>query len=164
MKEIPLTQGKVALVDDEDFYWLSRHKWCSHTSRKYSYGMRSLPIAGSKNNKALWMHRCIVACPIGFDVDHIDGNGLNNQKSNLRIAKRAGNSANSNVVSRSTGFKGVRLAPECVNRWEARIVKDGKISRLGNYGTPEEAAAAYDRAAFLAHGEFAKTNKMMGLI
>ena len=157
MKEILLTQGKVALVDDEDYEELSKYKWC-FTMRKGArtgYVVRYLGKGGGRGT-TVPMHRVIMKAQKGQEVDHKDGNGLNNQKENLRFATRAQNSANKKSCN-STGFKGVYKNKK---RWSVNIGMDGKTKYLGSYSTKEEAALAYNRAAQEHFGEYAYLNEI----
>lgn len=154
MKEIQLTQGKVALVDDADFDYLNQWKWYAQKDRNTFYAVRR------DGKKRMKMHRVI----LGLDYDdkcvpdHIDLNGLNNQRYNLRIATKGQNSVNrpptKNSVSR---YKGVSPMKK---RWQVHIVKDGVQTYLGLYKSETEAAIAYNEAAKKLHGEFAYLNKI----
>lgn len=94
-------------------------------------------------------------------ADHINGDGLDNRRANLRVASRFENMQNRRLPSHnSSGFKGVAFCP-ATGRWRAEIYADGKRYRLGRFNTPELAAAAYDAAARKLHGEFARTNEML---
>src|ERR1043165_2122866 len=95
-REIPLTQGYVALVDDCDYEWLSQWKWCAHVAKggRTAYAFRAKGIA---------MHRVIMNAPEGMDVDHRDHNGLNNTRANLRICTHAENQRNMNHRTKKTG-------------------------------------------------------------
>src|SRR5581483_10784361 len=97
MKKIPLTQGKIALVDDADFEWLSQWKWCAQKSftREVWYAVSHISNpAPPPRQRRLIMHRLIVGAALGGEVDHRDGDGLNNQRFNLRQADHAGNMRN----------------------------------------------------------------------
>ncbi len=146
MKEIPLTRGQVALIDDADFNELSRYKWC--VMRIYACrfeGRRCIP-----------MHRQILQAPAELEVDHIDGNGLNNQRSNLRLCTTSQNQQNSRRRTDNTsGYKGVSF-DQRRGRWKAQIRVNGKRITLGRYDDIEHAAAAYHEAALRYHGEFAR--------
>lgn len=105
-------------------------------------------------------------------IDHINGDGLDNRKSNLRLASQACNTQNKRVTKNKHGYKGVSFIGYCQNKgkrwprkkpWTANITAFGKNYRLGYYETPEEAADAYDAAAKEYHGQFAATNKELGL-
>lgn len=154
MKEIPLTQGKVALVDDEDFGWLSEQKWCFN-SQGYSVRGR-VP--------QLIMHRVIMerilgeAIPLGMEVDHINTNKLDNRRDNLRLATHAQNKRNVPRYQGSTSqYKGV-VWHKRGQKWQAAIWAKGGNQHLGVFETEVEAARAYDRAAKELFGEFAWLN------
>ena len=156
MKEIKLSQGYVALVDDEEFDRLRLFHWsitkmkCNHiyAQRKY-FKIDGIP-------QPSLMHRLILNVPKDKQIDHKDGNGLNNQKENLRIASRSQNQANSKSESGKSKFKGV--CPFGKNRWRAYIVKDWKQNHIGCFNSESEAAKAYDKKAIELYGEYAKTN------
>lgn len=159
MKLIPLTNGLFAKVDDEDFEWLSGFRW--HSARGYStiYAKRKL------NRRAIWMHRYILGMnDPTLIVDHIDGNGLNNQRSNLRIATKQQNNLNSRVRKDCvSGFKGVHWNKGS-RAWLVHVSINGTMKQVGQFNCPIEAAKFYDRLAVEIHGEFGKTNKSLGLI
>ena len=155
MKEISLTKGKVALVDDADYEFLSRFKWCAHAITNTFFASRR----PTKLFKHELMHRAILSpIPKGLEVDHIDGNSLNNQKSNLRPCTRSQNQWNSRLNSNNTsGVKGVSWYKKR-SLWVAHIGVLGKRKTLGYFDEKEAAALAYDNAARSLFGEFAKTN------
>ena len=156
MKQIPLTRGKVALVDDEDFIFLSQWKWHAHYSRGLWYARRF------EGDKSLMMHRVLLAATGKVFGDHRDGDGLNNQKFNLRPATRSQNMANRKLHSNNpSGFKGVRRHKR---GWQARLRHNSKEVHLGYFVDRITAARAYDKAAVELFGEFAKTNEMLGLL
>jgi len=152
MCEIPLTQGKVALVDDEDYAYLSQFKW---QTRKAKNGWYARRWTSAKLGKRciVGMHTEVMRCAPSTLVDHEDGDGLNNQRANLRFATTAQNALNQPARSRS-GYKGVRWAQD-TGKWRAVI-------SLGSFATPEEAARVYDAAALIHHGEFARLNFPQG--
>jgi hypothetical protein len=151
MREIPLTRGYFTLVDDTDYESvMSFGSWYVQLDRR---APGSTPYARSR--KAL-MHSVITGWPY---VDHVDGDGLNNQRSNLRQATHALNMANKHLYrNNKSGFKGVYVNRYKGRPWGARIRVDTRVRRLGNYDTPEEAARAYDQAALATWGEFARLN------
>lgn len=150
MKTIPLTQNKFSQVDDEDFDELSKYKW------HYLEGYALRNEYNNGNRKYVRMHREIICAPDELEVDHKDGNGLNNQRSNLRICTSSQNKMNrAPHKDNSSGFKGVWKERR---RWYSQIYFEGQYIFIGSFLTPEEAARAYDEAAKKYHGEFAKLN------
>ncbi len=160
MKEIPLTQGKVALVDDSDFETLSKLKWaCSNNGNKNVdkfYASRRSLVGGKKIT--FYMHRVIMGHP-ELDIDHIDGNCLNNQRSNLRICTRSQNMMNQSKAHRWDHFKGVNWHKKA-KKWRAYIKKDRKSIHLGHFDFSVDAAIAYNEAATRLFGEFASLNQI----
>lgn len=158
MIEIPLTQGKVALIDDEDFEAVSKHKWYAEKSRdgRRWYAATSIRTAEGKKT-TIKMHRYIKGITDSkIDCDHHDLNGLNNQKINLRVCTRAQNMQNTQVKSNSSsGLKGVVLHKKS-GLWMARIRANGKQVLLGYFKTAELGHAAYCEAAKELHGAFAR--------
>lgn len=153
MKEIPLTKGYVALVDDEDYERLMSHKWKWRAliTPSTSYATRREP--GSR--RTIRMHREILGTSPGMDTDHINGNGLDNQRTNLRECTRQQNLQNSRSHLGSTSqFKGVCWS-KWARKWTAMISVDYRTRWLGNFSTEVEAANAYKRAAVAIFGEFA---------
>ena len=151
MRKIPLTQGKFALVDDEDYEALAKHKWQfnHHYARRDGPRPRRLPI---------WMHRVITNAPPGMQVDHINGDTLDNRKSNLRICTRAQNQANRKRDRDSPSrFKGVHLRKDN-QKYVAGIIVNGRRKHLGQFQSDIEAAKAYDAAAIALRGEYARVN------
>ena len=159
MKKIPLTQGKVALVDDEDYEWLSRWKWYSLKRRSgIFYVTRNQWNFGTKKSSKICMHRLIMKAVGGEIVDHKDGNGLNNQRYNLRFCTGTQNNANSKLQKNSTSrYKGV-TSVKYNRKWQSQIQHRYKHIHLGLYNTSEEAARVYDKKAIELFGEFARTN------
>lgn len=154
MKTIPLTQGKVALVDDRDYEKLSKHKWYARRRLHLFYAGRNVVIGGKKTT--ILMHRAILTPTAHQDVDHRDRNGLNNTRKNLRIATDPQNQGNARKRADNTsGFKGVTFHPQ-LKRWWARIWFGGKRHSLGTHHSPEEAHIAYCAAATRLHKEFAR--------
>lgn len=149
MIEITLTQGFKAKIDDEDFELVSAYKWSAHY---HSYWEAVAHVGG---NKYIKMHRLIMNAPDGLDVDHVNGDTLNNQKKNLRLATRSQNNANSPIRGHPRGMKGTTRRGK---KWVAQISIDNKNKYLGIFSSREEAAKAYDTAAKEIFGEFAYLN------
>lgn len=154
MKEIPLTRGKVALVSDEDYEELSKYTWQAQlTTKEHIYATRRANI-GVNKYKTVWMHRIIANTPDGFVTDHIDGNGLNNQRENLRVCTQAQNMWNRRANSNNTsGYKGIYWY-KTSNKWAALISVNKNYMYLGMYPTKEEAYKVYCDAAEKYYGEF----------
>lgn len=154
MKEIPLTQGMVAIVDDEDYELVSRYKWFADRRGKYSiryYACRKTYIDERRVNE--YMHHAILG---HVRVDHKNGNGLDNRRENIRIATQSQNMANRRSQANSQSpYKGVRKVKL---RWRAYIKPNEKPIHLGYFDTAEEAARAYDWAAKRIYGDFALLN------
>jgi hypothetical protein len=154
IRYIPLTRGKFAIVDAADYEWLSKHKWFANGNERTGfYAARWLP-----NHKMLLMHRAIMDPPKGMIVDHINGNPLNDRRSNLRICSRKQNARNTRGVrGTSSRFKGVHFH-QWSGKWIASICYNGKQIYLGSFDNEIEAAKAYDRKAHELFGEFARLN------
>lgn len=157
MKEIPLSKGYVALVDDDDYERVSQFKWHAEVQRHTVYAKRNLRRGGGGRTPER-LHRFILRPPDGIAVDHIDGDGLNNRRENLRLATTNGNSQNRRKQTNNTsGYMGVSWH-KVRGKWRAEIRVGGRAKHLGYYECPTEAAKARDKAAFELHGEFASLN------
>ncbi len=160
VKKIKLTQDRVALVNDIDYPKLSKYKW--HIMKKASiyhlgYAQRSI----YKNGKiySIFMHREIMGLVRGDkrQIDHINHNGLDNRRCNLRICTSAENHYNRKKTKGTSKYKGVMLCK--YDRWRAMIVKNRKNYYLGYFDNEIEAAKIYDKKANELFGEFANLNK-----
>jgi hypothetical protein len=151
-RRIPLTRGKFALVDSQDYYRLGQFSWFAVPGYKTSYADRKL------NGKTIKMHREIMNAPAHLFVDHINHNGLDNRKANLRLCTRAQN--NCNVVTKKRGaskYKGVSLG-KTEKKWRGTIRFNKKRYHLGYFTDETAAAKAYDKKASQLHGRFACLN------
>ena len=164
MKTIPLTQDKIALIDDEDFEVVSSYKWHAYCARnKQSRGEPPWYAVAYINGRRTSLHRFLMAAGSGQIVDHEDRNGLNNQRGNLRFVSSSRNQANSagKVSTRISSFKGVsRVKRKNGFRWRAQIALDGRDVHLGYYNTELAAAQAYDFAASWCFGRYARFNTL----
>lgn len=157
MKEIPLTQGKVALVDDEDYEWLIKFKW--HYGAKYA----RISSQDVEMKSMSYMHRIIMKAPAGMLVDHANGDRLDNRKHNLRVCTKSQNEMNSIFQSNNkTGYKGV-FWDQNRAKYRSEIGIDGKRVFLGRFDCKHEAARAYNTAAMKYHGEFARLNEPLAM-
>jgi hypothetical protein len=148
---IPLTKGKFAIVDVEDYERLSQYKWHAVKTGDRFYAYRS------KNKRSLSMHRVIMNAPKGMVVDHIDGNGLNNRRSNLRVCTVSQNHQNRRWTGGVSRYKGVCFLKK-VNKWKAEITFNGRRIHIGCFADEISAAKAYDKKAAELFGEFAYLN------
>lgn len=157
MKEIPLTKGKVALVDDEDYTALMNYTWRAIEDGGNWYACMSM---GSKSKqRRLMMHRILLQLTDPKEVcDHKDGNGLNNQRDNIRKCSNQKNSCNRRMKrNNSIGYKGVIFKPKH-KKYQASINVNGKFIWGGHFDTPTQAAVRYNELAIVHHGAFANLN------
>lgn len=151
-------QGLSALIDDEDFDFVSEYRWYVNA---YGYAVCNHYIGGriSKGyygQEVIFMHRLIMDAPKGVEVDHKDANRLNNCRVNLRLCNKSQNQANSKIRKDNTsGYKGVSWHKQ-VSKWHANIMLGGKSKSLGLFDTKEQAAQAYREASLEYHKEFTK--------
>ena len=140
VKKIPLTKGKFALVDSQDFKWLKQWKWC------FSSGYAERGVWDGNKIKKIKMHRIINQTPQGLETDHINRNTLDNRRSNLRTVNRRGNAVNGKLYATNTsGIKGVYWHKE-TQKWRAMISDaDGKLIHLGLYFNINDAQLARDQ-------------------
>ena len=148
---IPLTRGLQAMVDPEDYEWLRQWHWRAQFSRD------GVVYATTRmNGRTVFMHRLIMNPPPGMVVDHIDGNGVDNRRCNLRNCTHAQNTHNRPKHHGVSRFKGVCRSTH--GRWQAGIKTDGHWAYIGLFDDEVEAAHARDRWAFVLHGPFAWLN------
>lgn len=156
MMKIMLTQGKAALVDDEDYERVKCLKWHAKYDKKGNrYYVKHNYIEGGKY-KHYMMHRYILDAPRSWLVDHINGNPLDNRRSNLRLATPSQNQGNSRQTAGRSGYRGVTITPH--GKYHAQIGINGTRTHLGNFSDPGVAAETYDRAALAHFGKFATLN------
>lgn len=158
MKEIPLTRGRVAIVDDIDYERMSIFKWSVSCKGSRCYAIRCKLIAPGKY-KMVKMHREILGLSDPKDkVDHINMDGLFNVRSNLRVCSQSENMMNRNVQKNSTsGIKGVSWCKNSL-KWRAIIKINGVQKFIGRFDCKIEAGKAYDKAASDLFGEYARKN------
>ena len=164
MKKIPLTQGKFALVDDEDFEYLNQWKWFAHINRRKSktiYAMRHTYTPGTQKRSAIYMHRLLLRAKKGQICDHKNGNGLDNRKLNLRFCSLSESSWNKVKFSskKLDAMKGVTIVKDrngIPSYWIARITVNKNRIYLGTFRTKRLAEKAMKIALKKYHGEFAK--------
>ena len=154
-KEIPLTQGKVALVDDADYEWLMQWKWSCCNGSPARIPSRT----SNEPRKLVYMYREIMQAPDDMEVDHKNLNRLDCRRENLRLATRTQNMRNRKAYANNrTGFKGVSPTNSQRSPFKAEIKLFGKKIYLGSFASAEDAAKAYDIAAIKLFGEFARLN------
>ena len=155
--EIPLTRGQVAIVDAEDFEWLSQYKWFADwDQRKKGYYAVTKIHIGNGKYKNTSMHRLIMDAKKGEIVDHINGHGLNNTRENLRIVTARENAINQKLcINNTSGKMGVTFDKEC-NKWRVRIHIEGKRITIGRFDNFQDAVAAREMAEREHYGEFVR--------
>jgi hypothetical protein len=154
---VPLSQGLFAIIDAADVPLVGGYTWTATVNNRATYAVRSALKDEPRHKAKIILHRVIMGNPTGLTIDHINGDGLDCRRSNLRLATVAENSRNRRISrNSSTGFKGVTLIAD--DRWQARIRLNGRRYNLGCFGSPEEASAAYNRASRHLHGDFGRQN------
>jgi hypothetical protein len=152
---IPLTQGKITVIDFEDFEKVRPYKWHARRDKNRTYA-----ATNSKNRRTVRLHRLLMDAKEGQEVDHKDGDGLNNHRGNLRFCTNHENARNAGKsLSNTSGFKGVRRH-KTSRGWQAYIQTGSpkRFFHLGIFLTAKEAARAYDTAAIEYFGNFARLN------
>lgn len=157
VREVPLTQGKVALVDEADWEQVCQYRWTAYQRGSTWYAKRDYQLNAKRYSQPL--HRFILNTDAPR-VDHKNRDGLDCRRENLRPATHGQNMTNSKMSVRNTsGYRGVtRSRHDWPRPWQAKIKKDQKTRYLGVFATAIEAAQAYDEAARVTHGEFAVLN------
>lgn len=157
MRVIFLTQGQHTVVDDAVFEWASQHEWHVKKTDCTFYAARTIRLPDGKQSVS-FLHREIMKADKGVEVDHRDGNGLNNRGSNLRLCSGVENSQNRSMRrDNASGYKGVSLHKRA-GKWQAQLQIAGQYKYLGLFDQAIDAACAYDTAALAAFGEFARLN------
>jgi hypothetical protein len=163
MAILHLSQNLVTTVDDDSYDHLSQWKWCVNGQ---GYAMRRLTVGkredGKVISKKVSLHRYITQAPEGMVVDHIDGNPLNNLRSNLRVCTRVQNQQNVKVrktIGKTSKYKGVCFDGSR-GHWMAYINTNNTRSNLGRFSTEDEAVLAYNAAAAKYHGDYARLNEV----
>jgi hypothetical protein len=159
-RRIRLTQGKYAIVDPEDYERLNRYKWCALRRKNGYYAGRTASVHSRHRGRYILMHRAIIEAPYPLVVDHINRNGLDNRKANLRAVTQAQNvlngvhkkRANSHSRYRGVSWHGGR------DKWAVQICHNGKHKTIGYFKDEIDAAKAYDEAAKKYHKGFAVLN------
>ncbi len=151
---VPLSQGYEAVIDTADAPLVGNFNWTAKISHRTVYAHRKTQLNGVQ--RVFLLHRVLAGEPSGMQVDHIDNDGLNNRRENLRIVTHQQNTQNSRArVNNSSGFKGVSLDKKS-RKWLAQIQSDKKKRNLGLFETPEDAHAAYVSASRELHGLFGR--------
>jgi hypothetical protein len=154
MAYIKLTQGKIAIIDDVDLPLILQYKWHAVKKNDRYFIARST----SRNRKAIVMHRLIMQPADNMEVDHINGNPLDNRRSNLRIVTHSQNQKNMGIGTKNkSGFKGVSWHKKA-KKWQVHLRIGSDRGYIGIFNDLLEAAEAYNKAARLHYGEFARLN------
>ena len=151
VRYVPLTRGLFATVEAADYERASRYKWCALDGGGKQYACRT------ERGRTILMHRFLLDPPRGMVVDHIDGNGLNNRRGNLRICTQRQNTRNSRPRGQASRYKGVRW-DKSRQRWLTAIYDGNRHIHIGRFDDEAEAARAYDRKAVELFGEYAYLN------
>lgn len=152
---IPLSKGMEAIIDTNDLHLICNSNWCAQSAPHTAYAVCSVQTGGQR--RRFFMHREIASPPKGFVIDHINGNGLDNRRSNLRIATCAENTHNQRLSIRSTsGVKGVTWH-RTLSKWQAQITFGRTKKCLGVHDTIEGAQLAYAMASKELHGDFGRS-------
>jgi hypothetical protein len=167
LRTIQTTNRGAVLVDDEDFERFGHFNW-QINQRGYVHRSIRKGEPGGRFGTVQTLHREILKAPPGFEVDHMNGDTTDNRRCNLRLCSRSGNLCNKRKHKGLSRFKGVSFQKDR-GKWRATICIPtlgkgrGKVTTIGRFEREEDAARAYDKAALEHHGEFARTNEMLGL-
>ena len=159
MKRIPLTKGKEALADDEDYEYLMKWKW--HAATGGQYAARDGRSSDRRHGGMIYMHRAVaerMGLKPAATIDHRNGNKLDNRRSNLRPATQSEQEGNCRLrADNRSGYRGVTWDKQ-TGRWRAQIGIGGRHICLKRFDDPKDAARAYNKAALRYFGEFAFLN------
>lgn len=162
-KQIELTQGKTAIVSAEDFEYINQWKWSYDGHNHCAVRSETIKKDGKYKSKSILMHKLIMETPKGMDTDHINGDRLDNRKSNLRICTHRENMCNrKQSKANKSGYKGVSWDNK-YSKWVTRIRTSEKYMHVGYFKDKLSAAKAYNEAAKKHHGKFAKLNELGGV-
>jgi len=158
-RRIRLSQGRYAIVDPDDYARLSEHRWHAAKHTRSFYAMRTQWSGKLRRTVTIMMHREIMHAPEGMVIDHINHNGLDNRKANLRLATLADNARNARYpkINTSSKYRGVWYNPK-KKRWRATIGINNKRKQVGYFRNEINAARAYDEAAKKYYRDFAVLN------
>jgi len=160
MKQISLTKNRFTLVDDEDYDFLMQWSWHVNDGRYIKRTENYYKPCGKRTTRAIYLHRIVNDTPEDLVTDHIDGDILNNQKSNLRSCTNSQNQMNRKPIAFSSKYKGVHWYKRG-KKWKATISINGKSKSLGSFLCEKEAANSYNKAAIEYFGEFARLNDII---
>lgn len=160
--EFDAGSGCIAIIDAADWEQVSRLAWRAEQNRpKTHWYVRSMPRKTVGHQRSTYLHRLLLNAPAGVLVDHVNGNGLDNRRANLRFSNPTLNGANRVKKSgpKSSAYKGVYATKDCKTpRWAAATSSMGKTAYLGTYTDEALAALAFDCASIESYGEHARTN------
>lgn len=155
-RTIPLTKGKVAVVDAGDYDALSRWSWCATCNDGHWYAFRNTRSRREGWQRQVYMHRQIMDDPADLTIDHVNGDGLDNRRCNLRTATLGQNMANQRKTRGRSKYKGVTTTWN--GKWRAGAKKDRRMIHCGVFDDEVAAALAYDVAAIKLWGQYARPN------
>lgn len=154
---IKLSQGRYAKVDPQDYYRLNEQNWFAAESRGRLYATGHTSGKGGIKRRTIKMHKLILNAPKGLEIDHRNGDGLDNRRSNLRLGTHQQNTHNKISKKGRSKYKGVSFKKQ-TGKWGASIGVNYKRTHLGYFEKEVDAAIAYDKAAYQMMGEYARLN------